>query len=510
MLHSCGQTRFQKKLNKGGFAINVKQTENYQPFSLVERTVQLYTAYLGQVTVKVSGAGDNISLEKYHTIDKKQLLVKVVDAQEHNLSDEIQYSLNNLKSLAANKISIQENKYYYFLTLLSAKKIAQINNNETFVSNVEKLIKPFFIDTTLISKVTKNYPELVEQKPTKSINHYKKVYQKVLSYNSSVDIFFSTCNYLDFLFEKTGLVSVNGLDSLISINGISNLDNAFFTGEYMVYGSGAEMFYPLTSLDVIGHELSHGLVSGTADLEYKGHSGALNESFADIMGTMFEFYMYEKYPNLNGSKDWLIGEDLGMDKKFLRSMEDPNKGDQPDKYKGVYYLDPNSETDFGGVHINSGITNYCFYLASQQKDKSLVLQSFIKCLKSLTKTSNFMDFRDKLKLASDNDPIIQLALNKVGLNDTAINDYNIPALPQRSPPPQQPQQRPPLPQQPQFPQRPPLPQQPQFPQRTPLPPFPQQPQQRHLPPFPQQPQKRPKPFHSISANNSFPPSPLSE
>ena len=112
-----------------------------------------------------------------------------------------------------------------------------------------------------------------------------------------------------------------------------------------------------------------------------------------------------------------------------------------------------------------------------------------------------MDFRDKLKLASDNDPIIQLALNKVGLNDTAINDYNIPVLPQR----------PPIPPKPQFPQRPPLPQQPQFPQRPQFPPLPQpqRPQRPQIPPLPQQDQKRPKHFNSISTNNSFDPNSLS-
>lgn len=89
------------------------------------------------------------------------------------------------------------------------------------------------------------------------------------------------------------------------------------------------------------------------------------------MGTMFEFYMYEKYPHLHGQKDWLIGEDLSMGRPFSRSMEEPNKGKQPDIYKGKYYLYPNSQMDFGGVHINYGIPNYCFYLASQESDKMM-------------------------------------------------------------------------------------------------------------------------------------------
>jgi Zn-dependent metalloprotease len=59
----------------------------------------------------------------------------------------------------------------------------------------------------------------------------------------------------------------------------------------MVFGNGDTQFYPLTSIDVIGHELTHGLIQGLPDLEYKAHSGALNESYADIVGTTFEFYI---------------------------------------------------------------------------------------------------------------------------------------------------------------------------------------------------------------------------
>ena len=461
MLHSCGQTHFQLKLNSGGFAVDVDDVENYQPLSLTTTSKQLYTAYLGQVTVEVSGTGETLSLEKYHTVNNKQLLVKVIDAQEHNLTEKSQYTLNRLKSLSSAKINTKDNEYYYVLTLMCVKKFAQINSNTAVVASTQALIQPFLANAAFVARATKDYPELVAPNPTKSVNDYKKVYQKVIAYNSSVDIFFSTCNYLDFLFATTGLVSVNGLDSLVSINGIPDLDNAFFTGQYMVYGGGDKMFYPLTSLDVIGHELSHGLVSGTADLEYKGHSGALNEAFADIMGTMFEFYMYAKYPGLFGKKDWLIGEDLGMSRPFLRSMEDPNQGNQPDKYKGTHYLDPNSQMDFGGVHINSGIVNYCFYLASQQKDKSLVLKSFIDCLNALERQSNFMDFRDQLKAVSGNDPVLLAALNQVGLNDTAISDYN-PGGRRPQPQPQpQPQPRWPPRQQPRWPPR----QQPRWPPR---------------------------------------------
>lgn len=429
MLHSCGQTHYQLLLNNVGVDNDNENIENYVAPTITTVSKQLYTAYLGQVTVDVPISGDTVFLEKYHSVNNQPILVKVVDANEHNLSQNIRYTLNRLKRLSAAKINLTENKYHYVLTLLCWKKFAQINQDSTLITKYTQAIQPFLSDEALVQKITTQYPELITDNPTKSVGDYKKVYQKVVEYNSPVDVFFNTINYLDFLYQTTSMVSVNKLDSLLSISGVANLDNAFFTGEYMVYGNGEKMFNPLTSIDVIGHELSHGLVQGTAALEYKGHSGALNESFADIMGTMFEFYMYDKFPSLSGTKDWLIGEDLGIGRPFLRSMEDPNAGNQPDKYKGTYYADPNGQFDYGGVHINSGITNYCFYIASQQKDKFLVLGDFIKCLNSLQQSSNFMDFRNQLKLVSNNDPIISLALNKVGLNDAAITDYG------RQPPP---------------------------------------------------------------------------
>ena len=478
MLHSCGQSHLQLKLNSNGFTVDVDEIENYTPIILNSNSRHLYTSYLGKVTVDVSGIGDTVFLEKYHKVHDQQLLVKVLDASEHNLSEDTQYSLNKLKSLSSYKINVIDNKYYYILTLLCQKKINQLNNKEEKLKEqIETELETLMKDTLLSERVRVNFPELINPKPNKSLIQYKKIYQKVVQYNSPIDVFFNTINYLDFLYKTTGLVSVNNLDSLVSISNVQNLDNAFFTGKYMVYGTGDTSFYPLSSIDVVGHELSHGLVSGTANLEYKGHSGALNESFADIMGTMFEFYMYDKYPQLNGEEDWLIGEDLGINKPFLRSMSDPKKGKQPDKYKGEYYLNPNSQMDFGGVHINSGIPNYCFYLASQQQDKNKVLSTFIKCLKSLNKTSNFIDFRDTLKNISNNDPVLLSALNKVGLNDAIVSDYN----PRNQSKPRIPRQRP----------RP----YPRIPRQRPQP-YPRIPRQRPQP-YPRIPLPYPQPYPRI-------------
>lgn len=133
-----------------------------------------------------------------------------------------------------------------------------------------------------------------------------------------------------------------------------NYFNAFWDGSRMTYGDGdaSDGNKPLTALDVCGHEITHGLTSFTANLNYSGESGAMNEGFSDIFGTAIEFYARP------GKADWLIGGDFST----IRSMSNPNAYDQPDTYKGINWYTGTS--DNGGVHTNSGVLNYWFYLLS--------------------------------------------------------------------------------------------------------------------------------------------------
>lgn len=130
----------------------------------------------------------------------------------------------------------------------------------------------------------------------------------------------------------------------------------------MVYGMGdGQYMNPLVGLDVEGHEYTHMVVAnnGNGGLTYEGESGALNESFADIFGVCVEFYS-----GINA--DWLMGEDIMVTAPFLRSMSNPNGGDQPDTYNGLLWSNPNNlSNDQGGVHTNSGVQNFWFYLLSQ-------------------------------------------------------------------------------------------------------------------------------------------------
>lgn len=143
-----------------------------------------------------------------------------------------------------------------------------------------------------------------------------------------------------------------------------NYANAFWDGQRMTYGDGSPtsvLNSPLTALDIAGHEIAHGLTSNTADLIYQRESGALNESFSDIFGTAIEFYAR---PN---NADWLIGDDLG---NSIRSMVNPNAYGDPDTYGGTSWRNPNCgaptrANDYCGVHSNSGVQNYWFYLLSE-------------------------------------------------------------------------------------------------------------------------------------------------
>lgn len=138
----------------------------------------------------------------------------------------------------------------------------------------------------------------------------------------------------------------------------TNYNNAFWDGLRMTYGDGnGTTFTILTALDVCGHEITHGLTSNTSNLTYSNESGALNESFSDIFGTMIENY------GRPTQWDWKIGQDMTPGGQGIRNMSNPNLFQDPDTYLGTYWY--TGTADNGGVHTNSGVSNYWFYLLSQ-------------------------------------------------------------------------------------------------------------------------------------------------
>jgi len=130
--------------------------------------------------------------------------------------------------------------------------------------------------------------------------------------------------------------------------------NAFWDGSRMTYGDGSGAFGPLTCIDIVGHELTHGVTGNSAGLIYYSESGALNESFSDIFGKCIE----KAYRPSNFS--WIIGKDIHTLGTGLRSMSNPNANGNPDTYHGTYWYF--GAGDNAGVHTNSGVQNYWFYL----------------------------------------------------------------------------------------------------------------------------------------------------
>ena len=239
-------------------------------------------------------------------------------------------------------------------------------------------------------------------------------------------------DYYRTKFGRNSLDNKGG--SIISVINIADddgkgMDNAYWNGEFMGYGNGRDAFKPLAgALDVGGHEMTHGVVEATAKLEYQNQSGALNESFADIFGTMID------------RDDWTMGEDIIKAGAFpsgaLRSLSNPNQGGKNDpgyqpKTMSQYANLPNTEDgDNGGVHVNSGIPNYAFYLfatnANVGKDKAE--QVYYRALtKYLTRTSKFVDARLAIVRAAadingDTSPVVAAA--RKAFDDVGIADPN--------------------------------------------------------------------------------------
>jgi bacillolysin len=147
-------------------------------------------------------------------------------------------------------------------------------------------------------------------------------------------------------------------------------ENAYWDGVEMTYGDGASTFKPLAALDVCGHEIGHAVCEKTANLTYANESGAMNEGLSDIWGASIEKYTVDKYA-LTGKSTYLIGEEVMRQGGALRSMSSPNTYGQPAYYKGQYWAAttsaPSNANDQGGVHTNSGVLNYWYYLLSVGK-----------------------------------------------------------------------------------------------------------------------------------------------
>ncbi|HEY0459387.1 MAG TPA: M4 family metallopeptidase [Pyrinomonadaceae bacterium] len=160
--------------------------------------------------------------------------------------------------------------------------------------------------------------------------------------------------------------TISLITSRVHFGSSGRYNNAFWFNNQMSYGDGdGSQFSPLTTIDICGHEMTHGVTERTANLTYSGESGALNESMSDVMGAMVELYADGGTVTAN---TWKIGEDAytpATAGDALRRMDNPNAVGDPDHYSLRLYpgsCTPSSLNDNCGVHTNSSITNHAYYL----------------------------------------------------------------------------------------------------------------------------------------------------
>jgi Zn-dependent metalloprotease len=218
--------------------------------------------------------------------------------------------------------------------------------------------------------------------------------------NEAYDHAGSTYDFFSKVFGRNSLDD-HGMTLVSSVHVGARFNNAFWNGEQMAYGDGDQQVFIRfsKSLDVVAHELSHGVVSFTSNLEYRDEPGALNEHFADVFGVLVK--QWKKKQDVKAAS-WLIGAEIMGPKtraKALRTFKnerayekDPLLGTDPqpkhlkNRYKGT--------ADSGGVHFNSGIPNHAFYRVAQAlggKAWEKAGQIWYKSLLALTRESGFKE-----------------------------------------------------------------------------------------------------------------------
>lgn len=193
--------------------------------------------------------------------------------------------------------------------------------------------------------------------------------------NAALDAHWGAMETYDYWLNVHGRDGIDGngfaMRSYVHVG--TNWVNAAWNGAVMSYGDGAGSFQPLTCIDIVAHEIGHGITQFANNLVYARESGALNEGYSDLWGAAIEFRVKGNGNDLlPNAETWQIGEDItpGIG---IRSMSNPNIFGDPDTYLGANWKPttvagcptPNNTNDQCGVHSNSGVLNHWFYLLVQ-------------------------------------------------------------------------------------------------------------------------------------------------
>lgn len=195
--------------------------------------------------------------------------------------------------------------------------------------------------------------------------------------DQAYDALGATYDFYSAVFNRNS-IDGHGMRLIATVHFGTGFNNAFWNGKQMVFGDGDNLIFQgfTKSLDVVGHELTHGVTDFTSSLEYHTQSGALNESFSDVFGSLVK--QFTKKQSVDKA-DWLIGAEIlapGINGVALRSMKDPGgayddprlggKDPQPKHMDDFVDLPDDEDDDNGGVHVNSGIPNHAFYLLATE------------------------------------------------------------------------------------------------------------------------------------------------
>lgn len=231
---------------------------------------------------------------------------------------------------------------------------------------------------------------------------------KDVAINEAYDYSGVTYDFYSKLFKRNSLDN-KGMILVSSAHYGRQYNNAFWNGEQMVYGDGdGQIFVRFTkSQDVVGHELTHGVISNTCNLEYEDEPGALNEHLADVFGILTKQWSLGHDVK---KADWLIGAEIMVPRKTVKALrtfknelaysKDPLLGTDPqpkvmkDKYTGG--------EDNGGVHINSGIPNYAFFLVATALGGNAWEKAGMIWYKSMLALTTTSQFADMVKITSMN------------------------------------------------------------------------------------------------------------
>ncbi len=230
------------------------------------------------------------------------------------------------------------------------------------------------------------------------------------------------------LFGRTSLDD-KGMNLTSTVHYGNKYNNAFWDGSQMVYGDGdgTNFTYFSGDLDVVGHEMTHGVTERTADLDYEDQPGALNESISDVFGVLIE--TYDKYNVKNGGTwkfdpaDWVVGDKIYTPKisgDALRSLANPTLYDQPDNMSDYV----NTSSDYGGVHTNSGIPNKAAYLVAKSIGNEKTAKIYYRALTEyMYPTTDFSGARNALLQASTD--LYGSNSNEVNAIDSAFSTVGI-------------------------------------------------------------------------------------